>query len=163
MPIKQGELFCGVNQAFVKDFMTIARNEFREAGEILFHRNQPADRFFILIKGQVQLSMGELQEGVYVGSSVGEIIGWCAMIGREAFDTTARCLTPTYVLSVERARFLRLLEKDVGNGFLVYRCLATSLGNRLLDSYQALSNADDATVPLSGHGAQAVAPSSNPE
>lgn len=158
MQIKQGELFCGVNQAFVKDFMAIAENRFLEADTILFKRNQSADRFFILIKGQVQLSMGHRQEGVYVGNTVGEIIGWCAIIGRAAFDTTARCLTPTYVLSVDRDRFLRLLEKDVGNGFLVYRCLAASLGSRLLDSYQAISKGDAAAAPLSSPGPQTAAP-----
>lgn len=163
MQIKQGELFCGVNQAFVKDFMAIAQNRFLEAGTVLFQRNQPADRFFILIKGQVQLSMGDLQEGVYLGTTVGEIIGWCAMIGRDLFDTTARCLTPTYVLSVDRDRFLRLLEKDMENGFLVYRCLATSLGSRLLDSYQALSKEDPAAAPLPSCGMRAAAPPATQE
>ncbi|MFO7495836.1 MAG: cyclic nucleotide-binding domain-containing protein [Desulfobacterales bacterium] len=162
MPIKQGELFCGVNQAFVRDFMAIARNEFFAAGALLFRRNQPADRFFILIKGEVQLSMGDRQGGVYVGSSVGEIIGWCAMIGRDVFDTYAHCLSPTYVLTVDRSRFLRLLERDMENGFLVYRCLAASLGSRLLDCYQALSGTD-AAARLSGRKVPAAATSANPE
>ncbi|MFY9944360.1 MAG: cyclic nucleotide-binding domain-containing protein [Desulfobacterales bacterium] len=162
MPIKQGELFCGVNQAFIRDFMAIAHNEFYAAGALLFQRNQSADRFFILIKGEVQLSMGEHQGGVYVGRSVGEIIGWCAMIGREAFDTNARCLSPTYVLAVDRSRFLRLLEKDMENGFLVYRCLAASLGSRLLDCYQALSGTE-AAARLSGRKVPAAATSATPE
>jgi CRP-like cAMP-binding protein len=162
MPIKQGELFCGVNQAFVRDFMAIARNEFFAADALLFRRSQPADRFFILIKGEVALSMGEGQEKVYVGRSVGEILGWCAMIGRDVFDTNARCLTPTYVLTVDRGRFLRLLEKDTENGFLVYRCLAASLGSRLLDCYQKLSEVD-AAARLSGRAALAAATSENPE
>ncbi len=162
MSIKQGELFCGVNQAFVRDFMAIAHNEYFKAGTLLFQRNQPADRFFILIKGEVQLSLEESQGGIYVGSSVGEIIGWCAMIGRDVFDTNARCLTPTYVLTVDRGRFLRLLEKDMENGFLVYRCLAASLGSRLLACYQDLTGTD-AAVRLSGRRVPAAATSDNPE
>ena len=162
MPIKQGELFCGVNQAFVRDFMAIARNAFFPADALLFRRNQPADRFFILIKGEVALSLGDDHQAVYVGGSVGEIIGWCAMIGRDVFDTDARCLTPTYVLTVDRGRFQRLLEQDTENGFLVYRCLAASLGTRLLDCYQKLSGMD-AAARLAGRGVPAAATSGIPE
>lgn len=148
MQIKQGELFCGVNQAFVKDFMAIAHNRQLAAGTTLFQRNEPADRFFILIKGEVKLSMEDPPKAVYVGSSVGEIIGWCAMIGRECFDATATCRTPTYALEVARDHFLRLMEKDLQNGFLVYRCLAASLGRRLIDSYQVLATKCAAATPL---------------
>ena len=59
MYIQQADLFWGMNKGFVKEIMDIAEKETCQKGDFLFREGDPAIYFYILIKGQVKLIVGE--------------------------------------------------------------------------------------------------------
>ena len=60
---------------FVKEIMAIAGKESHAEGNFVFRLGEPADHFYILINGQVQLSLGDSDHVVYTSSDVGETFG----------------------------------------------------------------------------------------
>jgi CRP-like cAMP-binding protein len=137
MYIKQSDLFLGLNHHFVKEIMAIAQKESHAEGHFVFRLGELADHFYILINGQVQLSLGDSGHVVYTSSDVGETFGWSSLIGRDSYSASALCLQPTDLLKIERHKLQNLLERDKDSGYLFFKQLAGALGNRLLQLYQS--------------------------
>lgn len=139
MYIKQADLFNGVSIHFVKKVMDIAVQESHEEGTMLFHHGDPSSQFYILIKGKVKLSTGRAWQKVYIGSQTGDFFGWSSLVGRTEYTASAECIEPTDLLKIDKDRFLLILDDDLANGFIFYRNLATALGDRLINSYQLIT------------------------
>lgn len=139
MYIKQADLFNGVSIHFVKKVMDIAVQESHEEGTMLFHHGDPSGNFYILIKGKVKLSTGRAWQKVYIGSQTGDFFGWSSLVGRTEYSASAECIEPTDLLKIDKDRFLLILDDDLTNGFIFYRNLATALGDRLINSYQLIT------------------------
>jgi len=139
MYIKQADLFNGVSIHFIKKVMDIAVQEFHDTGEVLFHHGDPSSHFYILVKGKVKLSTGRAWQKVYIGTHTGDFFGWSSLVGRSEYTASAECLEPTDLLRINKSRFLIILNDDLTNGFLFYKNLATALGDRLINSYQLIT------------------------
>ena len=137
MHFKQGDLFWGMSKTFVQEAMETSEKLSCDEGDFLFHEGDNADHFFILIKGRVLLSRGKGGSTVHMARHSGELIGWSTLTGRESFSASATCQEPSSLLSFERDRFLRILDKDAGNAAILYRRLAETLGERLVSLYPA--------------------------
>ena len=88
MIIKQADLFHGLSHNFIKDLMAIAARESFNAGEIVFNSGDPAENFYILIQGCVQIRLGQQGPEVYTGNTIGEIFGWSSLIDRPDFSAS---------------------------------------------------------------------------
>jgi len=139
MYIKQADLFWGMDKDFVKEAMERSEKlEFKE-GAVIFRNSDPADHFFVLVKGRVLLILGQTGPSVYIARHAGEIIGWSGIIGRHAYSATARCTEPTRLLRFERNHFMKSLEKHTASEALLFRRLAEMLGHRLVEIYPSIS------------------------
>jgi len=139
MYLKQGDLFWGMDTDFVKEAMDATTKENLEEGQVVFKEGDPAESFYILVKGRIKLTLGEKSREVYVAYQPGEIIGWSSLIGREALSATARCMEPTIVSKVDRQRFLDILGKYPTEGATLFQRVATMLGNRLVNLYPSIA------------------------
>jgi CRP-like cAMP-binding protein len=127
--------------------------ETHKEGEWLFRDGDPANTFYILLKGRVKLSLGKTGHIVYIVSNAGEVFGWSSLIGRESFSASAECMTPTKVLSLDKGKLQKVLEKDPANSLLLYKRLAEILGDRLLQSYTIISSVSSTEIsPSYGTG-----------
>jgi CRP/FNR family cyclic AMP-dependent transcriptional regulator len=138
MYIKQSELFTGTSMNFVKKFMDISEMSSHKKGEVLFHRNDPAKYFFILLNGCVKLSVGDPEQAVYNSKRNGEAFGWSSLIGGDVYSASAECLEPTKLLKTDSDKLSRILEEDAENAMIFYKHLASTLGKRLLETYKVL-------------------------
>jgi CRP/FNR family cyclic AMP-dependent transcriptional regulator len=138
MYIKQSELFTGTSMDFVKKFMDISMMSSHKKGEVLFHENDPAKFFFILLNGCVKLSVGDPEQVVYNSKRTGEAFGWSSLIGGDVYSASAECLQPTKLLKTDSDKLSRILEADEENGMIFYKHLAATLGKRLLETYKVL-------------------------
>lgn len=138
MYLKQSDLFWGMSQNAIQAFTAKANKQEFQQGEIIFKADDPADFFFVLIKGKVRLELQPAGRKVYSSDRVGEIFGWSALIGREDYSATVICEQQTIVLKFSKDNFLSLLDKDAENAVLFYKQLAYALGNRLLRVYDIL-------------------------
>lgn len=138
MYLKQGDLFWGMSKVFVKDAMQMATNQSFKEGDKLFSNGDDANHFFILLKGSVLLQHGDTGPKVYVARKPGEIIGWSALISRDAYSASAKCLEDTSLIKMEGKTFLETLEKNSNDKAILFERLSKMMGNRLLDIYPAI-------------------------
>ncbi len=143
MYIKQSELFLGTSMDFVKKIMDISRMISHEKGDILFHENDEARYFYILLNGRVKLSVGEGSQVVYDVGQNGEAFGWSSLIGRNVYSASAKCVDSTKLLITDRTQLGKILEEDPANGIIFMKRLAATLGNRLIETYKMIPSKSD--------------------
>ena len=135
MYLKQADLFRGIKMDFLKKVMEVTLRESHPEGYQLFHSGDPADYLYILINGRIELSMGDDGKQVHIGSQTGESFGWAALVGREQYTASARCLRRCDLLKIDVRSFIQLLDRFRDDGFIFYQNLAAALGKRLMQSY----------------------------
>jgi len=140
MYIQQSALFWDMDKDFVKDMMGITVRETYQPGDFLFREGDPADHFYILIKGRVKLTVGETGPVVYTVDSAGEAFGWSSLIGREFYSASGECLETTVLDNFHRGEFHKVIEKYPGPGLIFFKRLAGLIGNRLLWSYKMITS-----------------------
>ena len=157
MYLKQKDIFWAMNKEFVKEVMDIAVTESHQQGEWLFHGGDPANAFYILLKGRVKLILGETGHVVYIVSNAGGAFGWSSLIDRVSFSASAECMTPTKLLKIDKDKLKNILEKDTANSFILFKRLAEILGNRLLQSYTIISSTSPNELSLAFGSGQVMA------
>lgn len=135
MIIKPGDLLRGLSRDFVMNITGISVKESHREGEVLFREGDEARHFYILVKGRVRLSIGKTGRVVYTISDLGEAFGWSSLVGREVYSASAECVVPSELFRIDREEFQRIVEEDTANGVIFFKCLAGSLGERLINSY----------------------------
>jgi CRP-like cAMP-binding protein len=136
MFIKQADLFSGVSSHFLKAMMDLAIKESYGAGQTLFDRGDPADYFYILVAGSIELIMSPDKKKIYSGSKTGESFGWSSLIDHDIYTASARSKAPTVVLKFDKTALLRIIDDDPTSGIIFYKYLAKTLCRRLLKSYE---------------------------
>jgi len=153
MYFKQKDIFWGMSTAFAKEIMKISVIESHQQGQLLFREGDPANSFYVLLKGVVKLSLGENGQVVYIVSKAGEAFGWSSLIGRENYSASAEFMALTKLLRFDKEKLQSVLEKDTANSLVLFKRLAVILGNRLLQSYRIISSASRAEIsPSYGTG-----------
>lgn len=143
MYIKQSDLLLGTSMDFVKKFMDISRMVSHAKGDILFHENDEARYFYILLNGHIKLSVGGGGQAVYDVAQNGEAFGWSSLIGRDVYSASAECVDPTTLLVTDRRELGKVLEEDPANGIIFLKQLAATLGNRLMETYKMIPKSSE--------------------
>jgi CRP-like cAMP-binding protein len=139
MYIKQSELLLGTSMDFVKKYMDNSEMVSHDKGDVLFRENDPAHFFYTLINGRVKLSICEGGHMVHDIRQSGEAFGWSSLIGRDVYSASAECIEPTELLRTSSQKLTLVIEEDPGNGIILFKHLAAMLGNRLLESYETMT------------------------
>lgn len=133
MRVTQKDLFWGMDIDFVKAITDMAVHVSCKEGEKLFDIGDPADHFYVLLKGSV--TMGRGKDQLHTAKQAGEIFGWSALIQRPEFAASATCSTDAEILKIEKEPFLSALVKSPQNKATLFEHLAKKLGNQLLEVY----------------------------
>ncbi|MEW6667412.1 MAG: cyclic nucleotide-binding domain-containing protein [Thermodesulfobacteriota bacterium] len=157
MYFQQSDLFEGLDEGFVKEFMDIGEKETHKTGHIVFHEGDPASHFFLLIRGRVKIAIGDTGHTVYTVDRPGEVFGWSSLVGRAAYTASAECRDQTVLMRIDVGRLNRLLEKSPATGLVLFKRLAGSLGNRLLQTYRMISDTPEGDVSRSYGTGQVLA------
>ncbi len=139
MYIQQSDLLRGLGKDFVKTVMDLAHKEDHKRGFVLFREGDRASHFFILLKGRVNITLGETGHTVYTVDHAGEAFGLSSLIGRERYIASAECREPTKLLRFSAKEFEKAIEADPVNSLAFFRRLATTLGGRLFQAFQMIS------------------------
>ena len=135
MQLQQGDLFWGMDKAFVKKAMELSTRVAFAEGDYLFHEGDRASDFYILLTGRIKLILGKSDKVVYMARQAGEIIGWSSLTERDFYSASGQCVEPASLLKIESSRFLELLNNEPASGLTLFKRIATMLGNRLLELY----------------------------
>jgi CRP-like cAMP-binding protein len=139
MYIKQSEILLGTSMDFLKKFMDNSEMVSHQKGDVLFRENDPAQFFYTLLSGRVKLSICEGGQMVHDTRKNGEAFGWSSLIGRDVYSASAECMQPTELLKTDSRKLTKVIQEDPANGIILFKHLAATLGNRLLESYKAIS------------------------
>jgi len=139
MHLKMGDFIMGMGKTFATEAMDISEKLSLNEGNVIFSAGDAAGYFYVLLKGQVQLTIGKTGPIVYQARHPGEIIGWSCLIGRETYSASAECAESTNLLRFDRESFLKVLTKNPANEALLFKRLAEMLGNRLLELYPTIT------------------------
>jgi len=133
MSFSQSDLFWGMSMDFIKAATELAVNVACKQGEKLFDIGDPADRFYIILKGSVTMKRGDGE--LHTAKKAGEIFGWSALIDRPEYAASATCDNMTALLEIESEPYLELLDNFPQDKATMFERLAKMLGNQLLDVY----------------------------
>lgn len=133
MHFSQSDLFWGMSTGFVTAATDLAVHITCQKGEKLFDIGDPADRFYVLLKGSVTMKRGN--GNLYTAENAGEIFGWSSLINRPEYAASATCDTVTELLNIKCEPFLNLLDKSSDDKAALFERLAKMLGNQLLEVY----------------------------
>jgi len=153
MYFEQSDLFRGMGKEFAKTVMDIAVKETHSKGEFLFRKGNPATHFYILLKGDIRLILGEVGQVIHVVSHAGEAFGWSSLAERDVYSASAECSRESMVLKFNGQELQEVLARNPASGLVFYKHLAGTLGKRLIQSYaMAGSSAQAETSPSFGAG-----------
>ena len=138
MYLKQSDLFTGLGHNFLKQTMAIAEKVSFEKEATVLKEGEPADYFFILIKGKVSLLLGDTAKIVYQTSGLGEMFGCSSLIGQDTYFLTARCDEASLALRIDRSKMEKIIAEDIDNGLLFYKQLSRAIGKRMMTLYTRL-------------------------
>lgn len=135
MYVKQSDLLWGLDKSFIQKFIDTAMKETHPQGFTLFKEGESADFFFILVKGGIELSLGNEGRTTYLVNHAGEAFGWSSLVGMEKYSASAVFMKESTVLRFEKGFVHEVTEDDPVNGMEFYKRLARTLGNRLIIGY----------------------------
>jgi CRP-like cAMP-binding protein len=137
MIIQGADLFSGMSLEAINEIKTSIVEEHHDKGTVLFKQDDPANYFYTLIDGRVQLAIGKEAEIDYTVSSPGEIFGLSSMVDRECYTADAQCVAPTKTAKISKDKLDQILEKYPRDAILFFKHLSTAIMKRLVDNYGA--------------------------
>jgi toluene monooxygenase system ferredoxin subunit len=124
-----------------------------EPEEVVFHYQEPAEHFYALLKGKIDLSIVftdrvlktdiEYEESIQaslveeekwiVVDTVypGQVFGWASVVGPGLRTVTAQCTEASRVVAIPAAEFKTMLEADHTLGYKIMTKLSHIISDRL--------------------------------
>jgi len=137
MSIEKAYVFRGVSEETMAKISAHAVEESHPQGTYLFRRGDPALHFYVLQEGRIRLSVGSTGLMAHIYTEPGEAFGLSSMAEHETYVAAAECVVPVKVIKIENSRLIQALEQDPISGMQFFRRLASVIGNRLANCYEA--------------------------
>ncbi len=131
--LRRYPFFLSVDADVLKEVAMISDEVAFDANETIFAENDPAERLYIVIDGEVDLkyTLGDGQQRVVDTIVAGELLVWSAMV--EPFRCTTAGVTrkPSTLISINGAKFRALCEQHHDLGYRMLVSVTKSLASRL--------------------------------
>ena len=142
MIIREYELFNNMTGEMTNDLISIMQHETHPKGAVLFHRGDPANFFYILSQGKLELTLpGKHRFTRVVAENPGDIVGWSSLVGRKVYSSAVTCVEESSLSKLDKNDLDRLLRSFPVDGRLFYKRLAAVVGERLIMCHKALEEA----------------------
>jgi CRP-like cAMP-binding protein len=111
-------LFDGLEPHDRRRLTALVRAASLRAGRQVFRQGEPAERFFLLERGEVALQLYPEDGGCLTIGRVqaGGAFGWSAVLGRPNYSSSALALTDVRVLAIQGAQLRAALRADTRLG-----------------------------------------------
>jgi CRP-like cAMP-binding protein len=138
MAMPEADLLRGLDQQVVKEIKDIMVEESYDEGAVLFERGGTALDFYILVKGSVELGIGEEGYVTHVVTNPGDAFGWSSLVDHHVYTASAVCSAPTKLQRIRNQDLVEIFEKYPADGILFYKHVAGIIGKRLTSTYNFL-------------------------
>lgn len=133
--LKDAELFAGLSDSQRLGVAALARERRASAGETLFRVGEPAEAFYVIVRGRVELVfpltiMGETREVRFRSLEAGRTLAWSALVPPHRLTLSARAGTDAELLAFDRVATMQALRAQPDVGRLVMSNLAGVVATR---------------------------------
>lgn len=136
MYLPETYIFEGISRQALDHISKIAVMESCERGTILFSHGDPANHFYIVVDGEVELSIGNGASSHYILNRTGDPFGWSSLVGQGTYSFTAQCLKHTRVVKMTGILLDYVFDEDPTSGRIFYKNVAKAVGQRWLNLHQ---------------------------
>jgi len=110
--LRQAPLFAGIQPEVVKLFAYLASRRSYRPDDMLIKQNSKADRAFILVEGEVEVSVTHREQDVNLQRlAKPSFFGELALLARFNWFFSVRAVTQVETLVIERTTFQKVIEK----------------------------------------------------
>ena len=106
-----------------------------KAGEVIFCEGCPADKFYILLEGNISLWMKltSRPESLVLGiiNKRGQSFGWSVVVSAQHYTATAECKEDSKLLAFNGKTLMDYMKKDTDVGFILAMRMAEIVSSRL--------------------------------
>lgn len=104
-----------------------------DAGKYIFKEGQPADRFFLVLHGQIALEIHDPGRDPLIIQTLcdDDLMGWSWLFSPYRWHFDARAVTPVRLLAVDGAWLRDRIEADPKSGYLFMTRVARIIFDRL--------------------------------
>ena len=141
MFIEKAYLFQGMSPEFMEEISKNLTEEVHRKGDLLFKAGDRADFLYVIEEGRVRLSAGERGIVTRIVENQGDALGWSSLVGRDAYSSSAECLTDARLVKIPKDKLNEIFERHPVCGLLLFRRLARMIGERLVESYRQITAA----------------------
>jgi CRP-like cAMP-binding protein len=138
MIIQEFELFDGISGKMEEEIATAMNTESYNAGDVIIKEGDPAENFFILRNGVLDVRVTGAKRSTHVAVRPGEAVGWSSLAGRETYTASVKCVESSTVLRNSKDRLDDILRRYPSEGLLFYKRLSRLVGERLIKCYEAM-------------------------
>lgn len=97
----------------MSEFTNINRVKMFEKGDVIFHEGQPSDHFYILQKGEIEVSIRKQDKRFVIGTlGPGEFFGEMGLLTNEPRSASCRAMTAVEVARISNVDFKNILKNS---------------------------------------------------
>ena len=120
-------------------------------GELIFKQGDPANRFYCILAGRVDLqATGRVAQSLTVQTlGAGDVLGWSWTCPPYELNFDARAMEPTRAIFFYATRLREKCEQDTGLGYALMKRISEVMMDRLQATHRALLRRGKTRKPLS--------------
>jgi CRP/FNR family cyclic AMP-dependent transcriptional regulator len=125
--------FSGLDDSYTR-FLSDSATELQvKKGGVLFKQGDHADKFYLLLKGQVSVQVPALVGPSLEIQTLGEdqVLGWSWLIPPYRWNFLARAVEDSDLLEFDGGAILARCEEDPKFGYALFKCFAALMSERL--------------------------------
>ena len=138
MVMLEADLFRGLDRQVLEAIKDVMVEESYDEGTVLFEKGGTALDFYILVKGSVELSIGDNGYVTHVVENPGDAFGWSSLVDHHVYTATAVCAAPTKLQRIRNHDLVKIFKKYPADGVIFYKHVAGIIGRRLTTTYSFL-------------------------
>ncbi len=130
----ESQRFCqGLSEGQCEGLAACACERRFAEGEFLLRQHAPADTFYLVLEGQVQIRLTLPGQGAVTLETIGpdEAVGWSWFAPPYRCQFDARATAPTRTLAFAADSLRALMERDPAIGYTVLKALVSTLSERV--------------------------------
>jgi CRP-like cAMP-binding protein len=136
MAHQQSELLKDLKAEEVERILALGTRIAVPSGTSLFRLGDPAERLFLIERGQIRLTLpmrvrGREEDVVVEERTAGQTVGWSALIPPHKFTLAATAPLETEVIALPREELRKYLAANPTLGYKITLNLAIVIGHRL--------------------------------
>ena len=140
--LSQATLFEGLTEEQLKAVADVSEEITCQQGEVLFWEGDPAELLYVLLEGEVkvsvQLSSRPDRVTVSVISQPFQTLGWSGLVAPNAYTATGLCEVESRLVAIGGEELMEVLKADPAMGFLVMGRIAEMMSSRMRNTRFAL-------------------------